>query len=307
MLISFGDALIDFIPAKTADGRSSYIPAAGGSCLNIAVTMSRLGARAGFMGGVSNDLFGDVLMDALKASNVDTSYVALSDRETTLAFVSLGGDEPQYAFYDEVTAGRLWKRSDSPAFSQEVKLVHVGSVPLINGPVADEALAMLKAEKGKRLLCIDPNCRPTLVKDIAAYRARIAEMVKLCEIIKLSAADLEYLDPTLTLESAAAQWLAEGAKLVIITRGSRGAIGFFKGGSAEVPVRKVNLVDTIGAGDTFIGALLVRLEELDALSFAGLDALTGETLTEAMSFAAAAASITCSREGANPPWRHEMV
>src|SRR5882724_5299598 len=115
MLLCCGDALIDMIPARTGDGRHSYVPAIGGSCCNIAVALGRLGAEAGFMGGISTDFFGDLLIDGLAASRVSTRYVARLDRETTLGFVKLGDGEPQYAFYDDGTAGRSWRRSDSAA------------------------------------------------------------------------------------------------------------------------------------------------------------------------------------------------
>src|SRR5690349_19608631 len=113
MLLSCGDALIDMIPARTEDGRHAYVPAVGGSCCNIAVALGRLGAKAGFMGGISTDFFGDLLVEGLVAAGVSTKYVARLERETTLGFVKLGEGEPQYAFYDEGTAGRSWRRSDS--------------------------------------------------------------------------------------------------------------------------------------------------------------------------------------------------
>ena len=195
MLLCCGDALIDMIPARTGDGRDSYVPAIGGSCCNIAVALGRLGAEVGFMGGISTDFFGDLVMSGLAASRVSTRYVARLERETTLGFVKLGDGEPQYAFYDEATAGRMWRRSDSAVPGPEVRLIHIGSVTLIAPPVADECLALFEAEKGRRLLSVDPNCRPTLTRDVDLYRQRVQRIFALADIIRLSRSDLAFLAP----------------------------------------------------------------------------------------------------------------
>src|SRR5713101_6161020 len=108
MLLSCGDALVDFLPVKSFDGRDAAVPVAGGSCLNIAVGMARLGAPAGFVGGISTDLFGRIIADHALTSQVDLRYAIRSEDQTTLAFVRHVGGEPQYAFYDEATASRNW-------------------------------------------------------------------------------------------------------------------------------------------------------------------------------------------------------
>lgn len=306
MLLSCGDALIDWIPARTADGREAYVPAVGGSCCNIAVALGRLGADAGFMGGISTDLFGDMLIEGLRASKVRTRYVARLDRETTLGFVRLGDGEPQYAFYDDGTAGRMWRRADSPALGPEVRLVHVGSVTLINPPVADECLALFEAEKGRRLLTVDPNCRPTLTKDVDAYRKRMARLFALADIVRLSATDLAFVLPGVTPEDAAKQWLAGGTRLVVVTRGSAGATAFWPGGAVGVPARPASVVDTIGAGDSFFAGLLVSLDEAGLLTAEGLAKLSVPALQRALGFAAEVAAITCARQGSDPPWRSEV-
>src|SRR5260221_14518120 len=139
MLLCCGDALIDMIPDRTGDGRDAYVPAIGGSCCNIAVALGRLGAEVGFMGGISTDFFGDLLVSGLTASRVSTRYVARRERETTLGFVKLGNGEPQYAFYDESTAGRMWRRRDSAKPGPEVHLIHNDSGTLHAPPVTDES------------------------------------------------------------------------------------------------------------------------------------------------------------------------
>lgn len=307
MLLSCGDALIDWIPARSEDGREAYVPAVGGSCCNIAIAMGRLGAEAGFMGGISTDLFGRMLIEGLEASNVSTRYVARADRETTLGFVRLCDGEPQYAFYDDGTAGNLWKRSDSPAPGPEVALLHVGSVTLINPPVADECLALLAAEKGKRVLSLDPNCRPTLTRDVATYRERMAKLLALADIIRLSTTDLAFIDPGLTPGDAARRWLAGGARLVVITSGAEGATAWWRGGMTAMAARPVVAQDTIGAGDSFFAGLVVSLAEHGYLTLDGLAGLDEATLRTALAFAAEVAAITCTRRGADPPWRRELA
>jgi fructokinase len=307
MFLCCGDALIDMIPARTDDGRHSYVPAIGGSCCNIAVALGRLGAEVGFMGGISTDFFGDLLIDGLVASRVSTRYVARLDRETTLGFVKLGDGEPQYAFYDDGTAGRTWRRSDSAALGPEVRLIHIGSVTLIAPPVADECLALFEAEKGQRLLSVDPNCRPTLTRDVEPYRGRMERIFGLADLIRLSRSDLAFLLPGISADAAAAAWLASGARLVVLTDGGSGAMAWWPGGRVHVPAPNVRVVDTIGAGDSFLAALLVHIAEGGRLSGDGLAGLAAAEVEAALAFAASVAAITCTRSGADSPWRHELA
>lgn len=306
MLLSCGDALIDWIPVKATDGREAYVPVPGGSCCNIAVALGRLGAEAGFMGGIATDLFGDLLMEALAISNVSTRYVARLDRETTFGFVKLGDGEPQYAFYDDGTAGRMWTAADSPMLGPEVRLLHVGSVTLIAPPVADACVGLFEAEKGRRLLSLDPNCRPTLIRDATAYGSRLNRLLALADIIRLSATDLAYLLPGTPPEKAAAEWLAAGTRLVVVTEGAKGATAWWPGGSATTAAPKVKVVDTIGAGDAFLAGLLVDLDEASLLSADGLARLTSPEVESALAFAVEVAAVACGRSGADAPWRREV-
>src|ERR1700736_1497578 len=148
MLLSCGDALVDFLPVNSVDGRDAAVPVAGGSCLNIAVGMARLGAPSGFVGGISTDLFGRMIADHAAASQVDLRYATRSEHQTTLAFVRTVAGEPQYAFYDEGTATRNWiYRPGSIPFDQ-IEAVHVGSTTLTNDKGAAEALAMIEDAGG---------------------------------------------------------------------------------------------------------------------------------------------------------------
>ena len=307
MLLACGDALIDFVPVKSADGRDAYVPAVGGSCLNIAVAMSRLGALTGFVGGISNDMFGAMIADHLTASGVSLRYVRRSNDETTLAFVRFVNNEPHYAFYDETTAARLWThRPDSIPFPA-IEALHVGSTTLINEPVASQYLALFKAAKGKTTLSFDPSCRPTLTHDKVAYTARMAEFARTADIVRMSDMDFDFLFGGNDFDGKAEEILAGGAALFIVTRGGDGVTAWHpKAGRIEVAAPKVKVVDTIGAGDTFQGSFLVALKEAGRIARPALEAITKDDLTAALAFGTKCAAVTCSRAGANPPWRKEL-
>src|SRR3979409_1497126 len=167
MLLSCGDALVDFLPVTSADGRDAIVPVVGGSCFNIAVGMARLGAPAGFVGGISTDLFGRMIADHALASQVDLRYATRSDQQTTLAFVRTVAGEPQYAFYDEATASQKWRYQPGSIPFAEIDAVHIGSTTLTNERGAAEALALVRDARGSVAISFDPNCRPNLVKDDA--------------------------------------------------------------------------------------------------------------------------------------------
>ncbi len=307
MIIICGDSLIDFLPSRSEDGgQDAYIPVPGGSCRNIAVGLGRLGSAAGFMGGISTDFFGDLIVSSMQVSGVSMQYVARLDNATTLAFVKLGDGEPEYAFFDEASASRCWTRAASPPLADDVTALHVGSLGLISPPVADECLALMREQKGRRVLCVDPNCRPTLTNDLATYRARLAEALALADIIKLSRADLDYLIPGADPETIAAEWLAAGTSLVIVTKGGDGATAWVKGGRIDVPVGETVVVDTVGAGDSFIAAVLCHLDRTGLLHPGRIAAIDPSQAEAALQFAVRVAAFTCGRAGSNPPWAAEL-
>src|SRR5437868_288609 len=143
MLLSCGDAMVDFLPVTSIDGRDAAVPVAGGSCLNIAVGMARLGAPAGFVGGISTDLFGQIVADHALTSHVDLRYTTRSEHQTTLAFVRDVAGEPHYAFYDEATAARNWTYQPGSIPFDAIEAIHVGSTTLANAEGAAQTLAMI--------------------------------------------------------------------------------------------------------------------------------------------------------------------
>src|SRR5215468_791734 len=173
MILSCGDALIDFLPSKTSDGREALTPVVGGSCLNIAIGIARLDVPAGFVGGISTDTFGRMIADHALNSAVDLRYATRSDHPATLAFARVAGTETQYAFYDADTASRNWIYRRSSIELDGVACVHVGSTTLVNDKGAAEALALIEDAKRSATISFDPNCRPVLIDDKGAYRARM--------------------------------------------------------------------------------------------------------------------------------------
>ena len=212
MLLSSGDALIDFLPVKAADGRDALVPVVGGSCLNIAVGMARLGAPAGFVGGISTDLFGRMIADHAAASQVELQYAVRSKHQTTLAFVRTVDGEPHYAFYDEGTATRSWGyRAGSIPFA-EIEAIHVGSTTLADDNGAAQTLAMLEEARGSVTISFDPNCRPRLVRHKPSYVERMNAFAAIADIVRMSDVDFDYLYGGANHEERAKSFIAAGAR-----------------------------------------------------------------------------------------------
>ena len=308
MMLSCGDALIDFVPVMAADGREAVRPAVGGSCLNVAVGLSRLGAPTGFVGGISTDLFGRMIADHAMASGVDITPATRSDRQTTLAFVRIVAGESQYAFYDAATAAREWTFARDRIPFDDIDALHVGSTTLVHDQGAAETLALIAAVKPRATIAFDPNCRPNLVNDIDAYRTRIDAFAEGADIIKMSDVDFNYLYGGDGYAAKAAALLSRGPSLVVVTCGNQGAQAWHRdAGMVEVKAPKVEVVDTIGAGDSFQAALLFALRQLGCIERSRLQAAALDELRRALSFACACAAVTCTRAGADPPWQREVI
>ncbi|EIE48821.1 carbohydrate kinase [Salipiger aestuarii] len=299
MILCCGESLIDMLPRATTAGEQAFVPVAGGSVFNTAIALGRLGAPAGYFGGLSTDLFGQVLSGALTASRVDAALAPRSDRPTTLAFVTLTDGHAQYAFYDENTAGRMLTGADLPVLPDDVAALFFGGISLVSEPGA-ETYASLCADAGERLVMIDPNIRPGFVTDEARYRARLWAMLARADIVKISDEDMQWLGTT------PAALIDAGAALVLETRGAEGISAVSARGELLVPARKVEVVDTVGAGDTFNAGLLAGLWRAGLLSRAAVRAARLDDLGPAVMLGAAAAAVTVSRAGANPPWDAEI-
>jgi fructokinase len=307
MLISCGDALIDFVPTRSADGREAVMPAVGGSCLNVAIGMARLGAPTGFVGGISNDMFGQMIAAHAQASHVELRYATRSDDQTTLAFVRIVAGESSYAFYDAETATRNWTYGRGSVPFETVEAVHIGSTTLVSDKGAAETQALIADAKASSTISFDPNCRPNLVKDKPSYLARMGAFAANADIVRMSDVDFTYLYGEEPYPQRANALLGQGASLVVITRGNDGAIAWHtSAGRIEVAAPAVKVVDTIGAGDTFQAALLFALHKQVRLARARLTDISADELRRALSFAANCAGLTCTRPGADPPWIREV-
>lgn len=308
MILCCGEALIDMIPTPTLSGRDGFVPHTGGAVFNTAIALGRLGVKAGLLTGLSDDMFGQQLTEGLTASHVDTSHVITFSRPTTLAFVQLRDGHATYSFYDENSAGRMLEVADLPAVSPEVSSLYFGGISLACEPGAQAYAALLAREGTQRAVMIDPNIRPAFITDADRYRARLETMLGLADIVKVSDEDLDWMVPgDGSLNDKVNVVLSRGPSVVILTRGSEGATGFMQGGAeVTVPAQRVEIVDTVGAGDTFNAGVLAKLDTLGALQKPALRSLPAEVLREALEHGARVAAVTVARAGANPPWADEL-
>jgi fructokinase len=315
MLMVCGEALLDVFAAGETRTGLTLDANVGGSPFNVAVGLARLGQPVGFFGAVSSGFAGERLMRALAAEGVDTGAVARNDAPTTLSLIGLDAHGvPSYAFYGEGCADRRLHPADIARVPANISALSIGSYASVMEPIASTLRTLVAREharehtreEGRAFIAYDPNIRLNVEPDLARWRDQLAWMLARTDLLKVSEEDLELLQPGTALDIFAADALAQGVKAVVITRGALGAIGWTASGSASAPPVPVQVIDTVGAGDTFQAALLTWLAEHDALNAQALGRLTQGDLHDALSFAARAAAITCSRRGADMPRRAEV-
>lgn len=312
-LTCMGEVLVDFLPIEEQGTTVGFRMHPGGAPCNVAVGLARLGQPAAFLSKIATDFFGRYLQSYLELEGVSTRFL-LHDTGalSTLAFVATESGEPVYTFYGDDTADTRLTADELPvACFRETRMLHFGSISLLRGTTPEAALMAVKRLSGHALTSFDPNLRPGLVHDERAYRDLIAQLVPLSDLVKVSAFDLAWLAPGQELEQAAADVLAQGAALVVVTRGSEGVLAMraTSQGTLQrwvVPAFSITVADTVGAGDAFSAGLLTALAEREIDSRTALIQLGAEDMTEILQFAAAVSSITCTRRGANPPTRAEV-
>lgn len=302
MVLCCGEALIDMLPRETTAGEPAFSPYPGGAVFNTAIGLGRLGVETQFLCGMSSDFLGDILRDALTASNVDHSPSPSMVAPCTVAFVKLVNGQATYAFYDENSAMRTM--TVAPAVDAEA--LFFGGISLVGDGCGQAYEALMLREAPARVTMIDPNIRPSFIKDVTAYRDRIERMMAAADIIKLSDEDLHWMEGEGDLAELARGLLAKGAKLVCITEGADGVTGYTAEHTVFVPANKAEVVDTVGAGDTFNAGLLAGLDRAGCLTKAKIAALSEDEIRAALSLGVQAAAITVSRAGANPPWANEL-
>ena len=306
MILCAGEALIDMLPRRTAEGEDAFAPHAGGAVFNTAIALGRLGAASGYFGGLSTDFMGDLLASRLAESGVDTGLCVRSTRPTTLAFVRLVNGQASYAFYDEGTAGRMLDPEALPALPGDVQALFFGGISLIAEPCGTAYEALMAREAGARVTMIDPNVRTGFITDEAAYRGRLERMIGMADIVKVSDEDMTWLLGPGHISDRAGQLLALGPKLVFVTEGGEGARAYTAEHEVKLHAEPVTVVDTVGAGDTFNAGVLAELQKAGLLTKPALAQLSRGAIEAALSLAIRAAAVTVSRAGANPPWAKEI-
>ncbi|MGQ4386018.1 carbohydrate kinase family protein [Streptomyces sp. SAS_270] len=301
MIVVAGEALIDLVP-QGAGALAGLLPARGGGPYNTAVALGRLGSPTAFCSRISYDAFGDALVSGLREAGVDVSSVQRGGEPTTLAVATIGtGGSAAYSFYVEGTADRLFRTPDR--LPDGTRAVSFGTCSLVLEPGASAYEELMRSAAAQGVFtALDPNIRAGLIPDADAYRARFKSWLPSVALLKLSEEDARWLG------GSPHEWLASGPSAVVVTRGGDGLTVFTQGGAEyAVPGEPVDVVDTIGAGDTVNAALLHGLAARDALSPTAVAELGAEGWTELLRFAARAAAITCSRAGAEPPYAHELA
>lgn len=308
MIVCCGEALIDMIPIHGVNGEEGFQPLVGGAIFNTAIGLGRLGTDVAMVSGISNDLFGVQLVDALVISKVKTNLLVRSNLPTTLAFVRLTNGNANYTFYDENSAGRCFHLAAMPALPKAANCLYFGGISLISEPAADSYCAFAERESKQRVIMLDPNIRPSIISDEKAYRARINRMIAIADIIKVSDEDLDWLVPGgADIAEKVIRLRQPANQLIIVTRGSNSCLAFGASGLlAEQKIEKSEVVDTVGAGDTFNSGILASLCEQNILNKKAIADLSVVQVTEALTYGARVAAVTVSRAGANSPWSWEI-
>ncbi len=307
MFLVCGEALMDVFAGGDTPTGMVLDARVGGSPFNVAVGLARLAQPVALLGAVSSGFLGERLVTALRGEGVATDTVARVDAPTTLSVVGLDASGvPSYAFYGERGADRQLDAPALAAVPAGLLAIHLGSYTTVVQPIADTLRSLVEQRRDRTTISFDPNIRLNVEPNVAIWRDTLQWMLPRSHLLKISEDDLGLLLPGETPQAFAAHALALGVRLVVVTRGGDGALGWTASAQASVPTPSVEVVDTVGAGDTFQAAMLTWLAEHDALAPAALAALSPADLDAALRFAAGAAAITCSRRGADMPRRHEL-
>jgi fructokinase len=290
--------LIDLIPDGTE--RKAVV---GGGPANTAKALAKLGIATQFIDGISSDQYGQMALKELQQDGVLLDYVKSSEKPTALAIVSLsdaGGATYEFVIYETATFDFSHSWLPDP-FKLKPALLHVGTLVTAIEPAASILHEWASQVAEVAPVVFDPNIRPAVMGDRDLYVAEVEKWVAISACVKVSDDDLYWLYPDEKIESVVNRWLSDGVALVVVTYGAKGLTGYTSAEAIAVDAVKVEVVDTVGAGDT-VGAVLV-----EAIIEKGLSNLTGDLLRNALARAAGAAAITCSRTGARPPSKIELA
>jgi fructokinase len=299
VIVVAGEALVDLVVRP--DGGIAAIP--GGGPYNAARAIARLEVEVAWLGALSSDRFGRELEAGLRADGVSTALVQGTDAPTTLALAELDATgAASYRFYTEGTSAPALETGRGIVLPAETRAVHVGTLGLVLEPMATTLEALVGALPDDVLVLVDPNCRPTIVADETAYRARLRRVLGRADVVKVSADDLAYLCPGLSVDAAAAWVGSLGARAVLVTDGGRDVRALVAGVTHTLAVPQVRVVDSVGAGDAFGGAVLAALVQVGTTR-ATLDT---PSVLRAARMGIHAASLACTRPGADPPTLQDL-
>lgn len=309
MIVVGGEALIDLVATEPVTPpelpvRSSRL---GGGPYNVAIALARLGSPVSLLSRISTDDFGEALVHGLRESGVDTALLQRGPEPTTLAVASPGPDgSARYSFYAQGTADRLV--IDPGPLPPQVRALSLGTLSMVLEPGASAYESLLRRESQRGIfVALDPNVRADLIDDAEAYRLRFARWLPHVGLLKVSEEDACWLADDEPVSDAVRRWAGMGPAAVVLTRGAEGLSAIRPDGSrVDVGCGESAVVDTIGAGDTVQAALLHWLQHNNALDHATVAAMPAARWREALTYAATAAAVTCSRPGAQPPTADEL-
>ncbi|WP_308729209.1 carbohydrate kinase [Arthrobacter sp. MYb227] len=303
VLTVIGEALVDVLSGGISAPRSFV----GGSPLNVAVGLARLGHPVTFIGRWGDDEYGRMIQQQLSANSVQ--YICGQDSHPTSTARGILDPAGAATYSFDLLWDLPQLALDTPALS-EAQVVHTGSLATMVEPGAQKVLKLIERARPHATISYDPNIRPSLITDHSAAVASVERFIALADVVRASDSDLEWLYPHRNVEETAQAWLELGPAMVVATYGSRGPWGLVAAGTARAAAPLVDVADTVGAGDTFIAAMLAALADRELIGGArreNLRKLDVATLEEILDYAARAAAITVSREGANPPFRAEII
>jgi fructokinase len=305
MFTVIGEAVVDLV--QGSDGRFTAHP--GGSPLNAAVGLARLGHPTAFMARFATSAFGRRLREHAVASGVDVTSAVEASEAASLAVVTVGADGgAAYDFYVDGTADWQWTPAELAELSPATRVLHTGSLACFLVPGASAVRdAMRTARDNGLVVSFDPNIRPRLLCSASDARVRVQQLLAYPQVVKVSDEDLAWLCPGEPPVDVARRWQAAGPALVVVTYGGDGALAVTRRGVVRRPARKVPVVDTVGAGDAFTAGLLSGLADRDWLDQGRLGELDGADLAEVLDEAILIAGLTCTRAGADPPTRAEVT
>ncbi|GAA1481337.1 carbohydrate kinase [Gordonia sinesedis] len=308
-IVVCGEALVDVVENPTRESSPDRLaplqPALGGGPFNVAITLGRLGSAVSLCSAISTDTYGTAIIGALQASGVGTTLVQRRPEFTSLALATIGPTGgARYSFYVDGTADRLV--DDPGSFAPTVSAVCFGTLSMVLEPGATVYESILRRSHTEgRLVVVDPNIRGEVIDDADAYRRRFRSWVPDIDVVKLSDEDAEWLAAGPD-GSTADEWLDAGVAAVVTTGGAAGVSVTTVEGAVGAAAPDVTVADTIGAGDSVLGAVLHRLDRAGALSPAGVRGLGLDGWLDVAEFAVQVAAVTVSRPGADPPWASEL-